>query len=114
MNYFLLFENFFYLYARDTTNQKLINKFTIDIINETGCIYCKLHLYYPVINGMDMLDFDYTQPIANSQTFKVEFKYSNVNFTFTPYGSVNKTVHFLLDGKEIDYKVAGKVASFLF
>ena len=29
-----------------------------------------------------MLDFDYTQPIANSQTFKVEFKYSNINFDF--------------------------------
>lgn len=82
LNYFLLFENFFYLYARDTANQKLINKFTIDILNETGCIYCKLHLYYPVINGMDMLDFDMTQPVSQSQTFKMEIKYSNFDFEF--------------------------------
>jgi hypothetical protein len=36
----------------------------------------------PIINGMDMLDFDYTQPIAQSGTFKVEFKYSNFDYQF--------------------------------
>ena len=82
MNYFLLFENFFYLYARDTANEKLIDKFTINVLNENGCIYCKIHLYNPIINGMDMLDLDMSQPIAQSQTFKIEFKYSNFDFEF--------------------------------
>ena len=50
--------------------------------HENGSIFAKIVLESPIVNGMDMLDFDYTQPIANSQTFKVEFKYSNVNFTF--------------------------------
>ena len=31
---------------------------------------------------MDMLDFDFTQPIAQSQTFQVVFKYSNFDFQF--------------------------------
>ena len=82
LNYFLLFENFFYLYARDTANEKLIDKFTINVLNENGCIYCKIHLYNPIINGMDMLDLDMSQPIAQSQTFKIEFKYSNFDFEF--------------------------------
>ena len=31
---------------------------------------------------MDMLEFDYTQPVAQSQTFNIEFKYSNFDFEF--------------------------------
>ena len=31
---------------------------------------------------MDMLDLDMSQPIAQSQTFKIEFKYSNFDFEF--------------------------------
>ena len=29
-----------------------------------------------------MLDFDYTQPIAQAGTFKIEFKYSNFDYQF--------------------------------
>ena len=36
---------------------------------------------------------------------------SAVNFTFTPYGSVDKTVHFLMDGKEIATKTSAKSAA---
>ncbi len=32
--------------------------------------------------AMDMLNFDYTQPIAQNESFKVEFKYSNFDFEF--------------------------------
>jgi hypothetical protein len=54
----------------------------IDIFNERGEVYAKIVLMDPIINGMDMLDFDYTQPIAQSGTFKVEFKYSNFDYQF--------------------------------
>ena len=36
---------------------------------------------------------------------------SPVEFTFTPYGAVDKTVHFLLDGKEIGTKTSSKSAA---
>lgn len=34
-----------------------------------------------------------------------------VNFTFTPYGAVNKIVHFKLDGEEIGTKISSKTAA---
>lgn len=82
MNYFMLYENFWYQFARDKAYKELPHNFNIDILNENGSIFAKIVLESPLVNGMDMLDFDYTQPIANSQTFKVEFKFSNIHFDF--------------------------------
>ena len=60
----------------------LPQRFNIDLLNEIGEIYARIVLYYPMINSMDMLEFDYTQPIAQSQTFNIEFKYSDFDFEF--------------------------------
>lgn len=82
LNYFLLFESFFYQYSRDTATDALPDVFPIEIFNERGEVYCRLMLYDPVIDGMDMLDLDFTQTVAQSQTFRVVFKYSNIDFEF--------------------------------
>lgn len=82
MNYFMLYENFWYQFARDKVYNDLPHNFNVDILNENGSIFARIVLESPLVNGMDMLDFDYTQPIANSQTFKVEFKFSNIHFDF--------------------------------
>ena len=82
LNYFLLFESFFYQYSRDTASDSLPDVFTIEIFNEDGEVYCRIMLYNPLIDGMDMLDLDFTQPVAQSQTFRVVFKYSNIDFQF--------------------------------
>lgn len=82
LNYFLLFENFWYQFSRDMKYDELSQRFTIDLFNENGEIYSRVSLFYPMINSMDMLEFDYTQPIAQSQTFNIEFKYSNFDFEF--------------------------------
>ena len=82
LNYFLLFESFFYQYARDTEYDKLPDVFPIEIFNEDGEVYCRIMLYDPLIDGMDMLDLDFTQPVAQSQTFRVVFKYGNIDFQF--------------------------------
>lgn len=82
VNYFLLFENFFYLYQRDTDSKNLIPALYIDIMNENGSIYSRIEIQDPVINGLDMLDLNYTRPIAESQTFNMEIKYSNIDFQF--------------------------------
>lgn len=82
VNYFILFESFFYLYSRDTKNLELPDVFPIEIFNEKGEVYSRIMLYDPIIDGMDMLDLDFTQPVAQSQTFRVIFKYSNIDFEF--------------------------------
>ena len=82
LNYFMLFENFWYQFSRDMKYEDLPQRFTIDLYNELGSIYSRISLFYPMINSMDMLEFDYTQPVAQSQTFNIEFKYSNFDFEF--------------------------------
>lgn len=82
LNYFILFENFFYQYTRDRYYDELIPQINIDLYNEKGSIYSRIVLDSPLIQSMDMLDFNYTQPVAQSQTFTVVFKYSNFDFQF--------------------------------
>lgn len=82
LNYFLLFENFFYQYTRDRFYKELVPYISVDIFNEKGSIYSRVVLDAPMVAGMDMLDFNYTQPVAQSQTFQVQFKYSNFDFQF--------------------------------
>ena len=82
LNYFMFFENLWYQFSRDMNYEDLPQRFTIDLFNEIGSIYSRVSLFYPMINSMDMLEFDYTQPVAQSQTFNIEFKYSNFDFEF--------------------------------
>ena len=82
LNYFLLFENFWYLFSRDRNYDEITDQFNVDIINEKGSIYSRIILYHPLMNGMDMLSLDYTQPVAQMQSFNIEFKYSNFDFEF--------------------------------
>ena len=82
LNYFIIFENFWYMYSRDMNYSDMMHDLYIDIFKEIGEVYCKLHIMEPQINSMDMLDLDFTQPIAASGSFKLEFKYSNFEFQF--------------------------------
>ena len=82
VNYFMMFENFFYLYSRDTRYEDMIPNLFIDIMDNTGNIYSRIEIIQPIISGIDMLSLDFTQPVAQSQTFKVEFKYSNLDYQF--------------------------------
>jgi hypothetical protein len=71
------------------------NKIVLTITHATGAIATKAWTVKVVDVRLEST-FDDT---------KVNKANSTVNFTFTPYGSVEKTVHFLLDGKEIGTKV---------
>lgn len=82
VNYFMLYENFLYLYSRETDYNDMIKYFKVDLFNVNGEILCTILLENPMINAMDMLSFDYTQPIAQSSSFKIEFKYSNIKIDF--------------------------------
>ena len=82
LNYFLIFENFWYLYSRDKQYEDISFTFNIDIINQNGQVYSKIVLYDPIIHGIDMLDLNYTKPVAESQTFTAIFKYSNIDYQF--------------------------------
>lgn len=80
LNYFMLFENFWYMYSRDRAYDEMCHEFNIDLLNENGVIYSRVVIQDPMINSMDMLQFDFSQPVAQSQVFKVEFKYSNFDY----------------------------------
>lgn len=82
LNYFMMFENFWYLYARDTQYKDMRQTFDIDIIDSHGRAYSRIVIYDPIIHGIDMLNLDYSQPIAQSETFNVIFKYSNIDYQF--------------------------------
>lgn len=82
INYFMLLENFWELYSRDTPYSKMPEYITIDLFDEIGCIISKINVYSPIIESLDMLTFNYTAPIAQSQTFNCEIKYSNIDFEF--------------------------------
>ena len=82
LNYMMIMENFIYLYTKDTRSNKMFNFINLDLFNQNGEIYAKIAFQEPVINAMDMLDFDYTQPVAQSGTFKVEIKYGNFDYQF--------------------------------
>lgn len=82
VNYFMIFENFFHQYERDTQYSELIPNLFIDILDNNGNVYSRIELIHPIISQIDMLDLNFTQPIAQSQTFNVQFKYSNFDFQF--------------------------------
>ena len=90
LNYFLIFESFMYQYSRDMKNGELIDELSVDLLNEHGAIYAKLVLKNPIIDGIDMLSLDYSQPIAQSQTFQVIFKYSSFDYQFIEAERVNE------------------------
>lgn len=91
VNYFLMFESFWYMYSRDTEYMKDLNfDFVIDLLNENNAIYSRVLLKNPLIDGMDMLDFDFTQPLAQSGTFRCVFKYTNIDYQFIT--STNESV----------------------
>lgn len=82
LNYFLIFENFFYLYSRDRKYKEMMDQIPIDIINNRGEIYSRILVIDPVINSIDMLDLNYNAPNEAMSTFKVEFKFSNIDYQF--------------------------------
>lgn len=83
LNYFLLLESFYYQYARDTKYIRPLDyQFIVDITSANGGVYSRIRLNHPIIDGMDMLTLDYTQPNATSSTFRVIFKYSNFDYEF--------------------------------
>lgn len=80
VNYFMLFEAFWIMYKRDTQYKQLPEYISVDLYNEIGSTFARIMLYDPIIDGLDMLSLNYTAPIAQSQTFNCEIKYSNIDF----------------------------------
>ena len=77
------------------------NKVVLTITHATGAVATKAWTVKVVDVRLEST-FDDTKTYAAG---------SPVTFTFTPYGSVAKTVHFLLDGEEIDTKTSVASAS---
>lgn len=85
LNYFILFESFWWNYARDQKADDMVKQFNIDMLDNTGQIYARLVLDHPVIQSIDMLDLDFTQPVGIPEQFKVVFQYSNFDLQLIEY-----------------------------
>lgn len=77
------------------------NKVVLTITHATGAVATKAWTIKVVDVRLESNFNDTKSNVANSP----------VNFTFTPYGGVDKIVHFLLDGKEIGTKTSSAAAS---
>ena len=77
-----MFENFWYQYSRDRRYDEISESFSVNLLNNKGEVYSRILMSHPLMNSMDMLGLNYTQPVAASQTFRVEFKYSNIDYQF--------------------------------
>ena len=77
------------------------NKVLLTITHATGAVATKSWTVKVVDVRMTSSFDDTKKNTANSP----------VNFTFTPYGGVEKTVHFLLDGKEIATKTSSAASA---
>lgn len=60
VNYFMMFENFFYLYNREHKSEDMLTEFYVNVLNENGSIYSRVVLMNPVIDGIESLPMDYT------------------------------------------------------
>lgn len=67
-------------------------KLTLTVVDEGGSIVVKSWT-------VQVVDVRLTSTFSDTITYNVG---SNVTFGFTPYGSVSKTVHFVLDGVELE------------
>ena len=77
------------------------NKVLLTITHATGSIATKAWTI-KIVDVRLVNNFDDTRKyVANT----------DVNYTFTPYGGIEKTVHFILDGEEIGTKVSLAAAS---
>lgn len=84
VNYFLLLESFYYQFSRDTENlhKNLDIDFNIDLLNDNDAIYSRIVIKKPVMDAMDMLQFDYSQTMHQFSTFRTIFKYSDFDYQF--------------------------------
>lgn len=77
------------------------NKVVLTITHATGAVATKAWTVKVVDVRLETTFDDTKTSVANE----------SVVFAFTPYGGVNKTIHFLLDGKEIGTKTSAAAAA---
>lgn len=76
-------------------------KVTLIVTDDIGTMQQKI--WY-----VNVIDIRLTSTFDDARTYNAG---ENITFSYTPYGAVDKTVHFLLDGKEIDKVSSSKSAA---
>lgn len=84
-NYFMMYETILYHYdKRNENDDNTYDLFEIDILNEVGCVTCSIHLYQPIVNGIEGMEFSYNKIERQGEEFLIEFQFNNIDFKFLP------------------------------
>ncbi len=83
-NYFLLFETWFYHYAKENRTDGFTPFLTLEIVDEMGEVVNHITFSYPVFDSIDALNLSYDKIERSFTTFTCTFKYSNIDFELGP------------------------------
>lgn len=83
-NYFLLFESWFYHYAKENTEDGFVPFLYIEIMDEMGEVVDHVSFSHPVFDSIDSLQLSYNKTDRSFETFTCKFKYSNIDFELGP------------------------------
>ena len=81
LNYFMIYESVLERLIKGNELEP-VGVFTLDILSEIGVPTAKIHLYQPLVTGIDGLEFMYSKIDRSSETFDVTFNYNNIGFEF--------------------------------
>lgn len=88
ITYFMIYEEMLYRYSRPVSYRRedRMNpcdpEFRLQILSESGNIFCTLVMKDVYISGMDGIDLSYSKLTRDSSTFSITFKFNNIDIEF--------------------------------
>lgn len=79
-NYFLLFESWFYHYAKENKRDGFTPFLYLELLDEMGEIVSHVSFAFPVFDSIDALSLSFNKTDRSFETFTCKFKFSNIDF----------------------------------
>lgn len=79
-NYFLLFETWFYHYAKENKRDGFTEFLYLELLDEMGEVVSHVSFAFPVFDSIDALQLSFNKTDRSFETFTCKFKFSNIDF----------------------------------